>query len=91
MGPLQNSRRKGQTEYFAFLADIGVTKHVGGLKATDEMLGLCSIDASSYVLDVGCGIGATPCYLAKRCGCRVVGIDIEPKMIERATATARRK
>ncbi len=88
---MQDSRQKDQARYFAFLADIGVTKHVGGLKATDEMLGLCHISAGSYVLDVGCGIGATPCYLAKTYGCRVVGIDLEPKMIERATALAQHK
>jgi len=88
---VQDARQKSQAGYFEFLADIGVTKHVGGLKATDEMLGLCSIDASSYVLDAGCGIGATPCYLAKTYGCRVVGVDIEPRMIERATALAQHK
>lgn len=88
---MQDVRQKSQTEYFGFLADIGVTKHVGGLKATDEMIDLCHITADSYVLDVGCGIGATPCYLVKRFGCRVVGIDIEPKMIERATALAQHR
>jgi len=88
---VQDARQKSQAEYFGFLADIGVTKHVGGLKATDEMLGLCHITAGNYVLDVGCGIGATPRYLVKRFGCRVVGIDIEPKMIERAAALAQHK
>lgn len=88
---MQDARQKSQAGYFAFLADIGVTKHVGGLKATEEMFGLCHINANSYILDVGCGIGATPCYLAKMYGCHVVGIDIEPKMIERATALARHK
>lgn len=44
-----------QHMYFEMLAEIGVTKHVGALAASDEMLALCRIDAQTYVLDVGCG------------------------------------
>lgn len=88
---MQDSRQKIQNAYFTMLADMGLTKHVGDLKATEEMLALCHIDADSYVLDVGCGPGATPCYLAKTYGCRVMGVDIVPKMIERAVEFAQRK
>jgi arsenite methyltransferase len=43
------------------------------------------------VLDVGCGVGVTACYLAKRYGCRVAGVDILPKMVERSRESAKRE
>lgn len=36
------------------------------------------------VLDIGCGIGGPACYLAGTYGARVVGIDLEKPLIERA-------
>jgi len=52
---------------------------------------LCHIDEGTYVLDVGCGVGITPCYIAKRYGCRVVGVDISERMIDRANERAKRE
>ena len=43
------------------------------------------------MLDVGCGVGLTPCYLARTYGCNVTGVDITPKMIPAARAEARRR
>jgi SAM-dependent methyltransferase len=77
--------------YFSFLADMGVTKHHGALDATRELVELCHIAGDRYVLDVGCGVGATPVYLAREHGCRVVGVDITPKMIERSQARVDRE
>lgn len=76
---------------FDFAAEVGLTKQVGGRKATDELIELCHIDKGSYVLDVGCGVGVTPCYLAKRHGCRVVGMDIRDRMIDRSNERAKRE
>ena len=84
--PLSESGR----QYFRFLADIGVTKHHGSLTATRELVELCHIAEPTYVLDVGCGVGATPVYLVREHGCRVVGIDITPKMIERSSSRVER-
>lgn len=77
--------------YFEAQAYWGATKHMGGLKATKELIELCNIDKGKQVLDVGCGVGATPCYIAKRHGCRVVGVDISEKMIDWANKRAKRK
>lgn len=77
--------------FFDFAAEVGLTKHLGGLDATDELVVLCHIDKDSTVLDVGCGAGQTPCYLAKKVGCRVVGIDILPAMIQRSKERAARE
>jgi arsenite methyltransferase len=67
--------------YFELQAYVGTTKHMGGLRATMELIELCHIEEQSYVLDVGCGAGATPAYLAKAVGCRVVAVDIRDQMI----------
>jgi arsenite methyltransferase len=68
-----------------------LTKHIGGLDATDTLVQLCHITKGSYVLDVGCGVGVTPCYLVKKYGCRVVGVDILEKMVERSRERAIRE
>lgn len=67
---------------FDFAAQVGLTKQLGGVKTTDELAALCHIESSSEVLDVGCGAGVTPCYLAKKIGCSVIGVDILDGMIE---------
>ena len=77
--------------YLELQADMGITKHMGGLKATRELIELYHIDKSKYVLDVGCGIGTTACYLAKRYGCSVVGVDISEKMIDWSKERAKRE
>ncbi|MFO7742828.1 MAG: methyltransferase domain-containing protein [Anaerolineae bacterium] len=82
---------KSEEQFFDFAAEAGLTKHLGGVEATDELAHLCRIDEDSYVLDVGCGVGATPVYLVKTYGCRAMGVDIVPRMIERCEERARRE
>lgn len=79
------------TTIYELVAEVGFKKyfHFGGFDATRELLDLCPISESSYVLDVGCASGRTACYLAQRLGCRVVGVDILPKMVERARERAK--
>ena len=77
--------------YFEIQASWGMTKHLGGLKATRQLIELCHIHRDSYVLVVGCGVGVTPCYLAKKYGCRVVGVDISEKMIGRSIERTKRQ
>jgi ubiquinone/menaquinone biosynthesis C-methylase UbiE len=77
------SDRQART-YFDLLADLGLTKHYGSLDATRELIDLCQITREKLVLDVGCGVGATPTLLAKTIGCRVVGLDLIEKMLPQA-------
>ena len=63
--------------------------HPGSLAATEELVDLCYIGQGTYVLDVGCGIGATPIYLARKYGCRVVGVDLVERMIGRSNERLR--
>jgi SAM-dependent methyltransferase len=81
---------KHEEHFFDFAAEAGLTKHLGGVEATDALAELCHIGEGCYVLDVGCGVGATPVYLARTYGCRVAGVDIVPRMIERCQERAQR-
>ena len=40
-------------DYFEIQAKIGITKHMGGLKATRELLEMCRVDDSDHMLVVG--------------------------------------
>ena len=82
---------KNKTTIFDFQAEVGLTKMLGCIKTTEELIELCHIDKDKYVLDVGCGVGATACYIAKKTGCRVVGIDIRKRMVEVSKERARRE
>jgi len=76
---------------FNLQAEMDMTKHLGALDSTDELLELCHIDGSKYILEVGCGVGRTPAYVARKYRCRVVGVDIREKMIARSKERAKRE
>jgi SAM-dependent methyltransferase len=76
--------------YLELHAYSGATKHMGGLSTTKELIELCSIEEGTYVLEVGCGTGATARYLAQKVGCRVLGVDVRPSMIDQARDRAAR-
>ena len=75
--------------YLDMKAHVGITEHYGGFEATNELLSLCHIEDAREVLNVGCGIGVGPVYIAKVYSCRVVGVDISEKMIEWSRQRAR--
>ena len=83
-------REKLENPYFDLQAEMGITKHLGGLKTTEKLIELCHINKDKYVIDVGCGVGMTACYLAKKIGSRVVGVDISERMIDRSNERAKR-
>ena len=87
----KSEKTESEQHFFDFAAEVGLTKHLGGLEATEELIELCQIGEGSYVLDVGCGAGQTPCFIAKRYSCRVVGVDISERMIERSRERAKRE
>ena len=75
---------EGARDYFEFLAKLGLTKHIGSMEATRQLIELAHIEPGQLVLDVGCGAGATPVYVARRLACVVVGVDLLPEMIQQA-------
>jgi arsenite methyltransferase len=86
---LSKTESEKARSYFEFLANLGMTKHFGSMEATRKLVALCRIGSGQYVLDVGCGVGATPCYLAKAVDCRVVAVDLLEKMIEQSRERAK--
>ncbi len=84
-------RKKAADRYFEFQAVMGVTKHMGGVKATEALADSCRIEKDKYILDIGCGLGRTACYLAKTYGCRVMGIDLSQKMVEQSRMRAKKE
>lgn len=78
---------------YQLIADVGFRRHfhLGGLEATRELLAKCPLSVETHVLDVGCASGKTACIIAKEYGCRVVGVDLLPRMVERANERAERE
>lgn len=75
-------------DYFEFLAKLGLTKHYGSLDATLELAEITQIKPGQLVLDLGCGVGATPVYLAKASGFNIIGADLVEPMLYRALEKA---
>lgn len=71
-----------ENPYFDIQAEMGVTKHAGGMDATKELVELCRVDEDKILLVVGCGSGISACRIAKMYGCRIVGIDLSGAMVE---------
>lgn len=75
----------GGLTYFDFLAKFGVGgAHPGGILLTKNILSGVNITNKSLVLDVGCGTGQTAAYIFQEYKANVVGLEINPIMIEKA-------
>lgn len=88
---MMEPENKKEFSYFGIQSSWGITKHLGGRKATDRLVDLCSISSTSKVLEVGCGVGITACYLAKKVGCALTSIDLNEQMIAWAKKRAERE
>lgn len=79
---IPSSNEEVKLSYFDLQGYWGITKHMGGLKATNELLKMCYVNKDKHVLVIGSGIGITPLHIAKEYGCKVTGVDISEKMVE---------
>ena len=73
-----------KTPYFDLQAFLGATKHLGGLKATRELVELCGIEQAELVLEVGCGVGKISLWLGKNYPPEIIALDISQPMLTRA-------
>jgi ubiquinone/menaquinone biosynthesis C-methylase UbiE len=65
--------------------DLGMSwLHPGGIISTECLLAHMRWTPQMRVLDLGCGPGQTTRLIAERYGCEVIGIDLDPAMIEEA-------
>jgi len=85
-------KRVENMNYFELLAWLGIgSSHPGGFPATKQNLDAIQVKTEEYVLDAGCGSGLTACHLARTVGCKIIGIDINPQMIEKACLRAQKE
>lgn len=82
-------RMQSNVQFLDVGAYLGISKHSGGRRATDELIHLCHIQEGQVVLYPGCGIGVGPAYLARKYNCQVVGVDTSAEMIEWANQRIR--
>ncbi len=70
-------------------------QHVGhhaALENTNQVLAdIAGVRPGQRVLDAGCGLGGSACWLARRRGAEVVGITLLPSQVARARQVARRR
>ena len=86
------SKNVEEMNYFELLAWLGIgSSHPGGFPATQQNLNAIQVKSEEYVLDAGCGSGLTACHLAKTIGCKILGVDINPEMVEKAGLRAERE
>ena len=75
----------GSLTYFDFLAKFGVGgAHPGGILLTQDILSKEKINGQSVILDAGCGTGQTAAYLYQQYRASVIGLEINPIMVEKA-------
>lgn len=58
-------------------------------EVVDKMLEMAKVTSKDIVYDLGCGDGRIVITAAQKYGVRAVGVDIDPKRIEEATANAK--
>jgi len=86
------SKRVEEMNYFELIAWLGIgSSHPGGFPATLQNLRSLQVKAEDLVLDAGCGTGLTACHLAKMAGCKIIGIDLSPEMVEKARQRAEKE
>ncbi|KAM0804169.1 gamma-tocopherol methyltransferase [Usnea florida] len=74
----------GEHIHHGYFLDPADTKEVAQARLIDLLIDRSGLVSESQVLDVGCGIGGTSRYLAKRMGCSVTGVTISGQQVKLA-------
>jgi SAM-dependent methyltransferase len=76
--------RMGKTTSTVAIDDLAPVDefHIGGRKATVDLMGQLEITPGDHLLDVGCGLGGPARFLADRHKCRISGIDLTWDYVE---------
>ncbi len=59
-------------------------------RIVDRMLELAEVRPDDVVYDLGCGDGRIVVAAAKKYGCKAVGVEIDPRLVEQAKENARK-
>lgn len=81
----------GKTTSTVTIADLAPVDefHIGGRKATEELVAQLHLTPADHVLDIGCGLGGAARLVAERHQCRVTGIDLTHDYINAGQAMCR--
>lgn len=82
--PKQLLSSRGEHIHHGYFLEPADTKEVAQTRLMDLLLERSELPSGSQVLDVGCGIGGTSRYLAKKLGCSVTGITISGQQVKLA-------
>ena len=77
-------RSRGEHIHHGYFLEPADTKEVAQTRLVDLLLERSGLPTGSRVLDVGCGLGGTSRYLAKKMGCAVTGITISGQQVKLA-------
>ena len=75
---------RGEHIHHGYFLDPADTKEDAQARLIDLLIERSGLVSGSQVLDVGCGIGGTSRYLAKRMGCSVTGVTISGQQVKLA-------
>ena len=75
---------RGEHIHHGYFLEPADTKEVAQARLIDLLLERSGLPTGSQVLDVGCGLGGTSRYLAKKIGCIVTGITISGQQVKLA-------
>lgn len=61
-------------------------------RTVDQIIALAGLSSKTKkLLDVGCGVGGTSCHIAKKLGCKAVGVNISASQVATANRLARQQ
>lgn len=73
-----------------FLAKLGKKRlRPGGIEATEWLTGQAGLGPETQVLEVACNMCTTSIELAQRYRCRITGVDLDAKALQKAEANIR--
>jgi len=78
---MKAAQTKVRIDTYGSAGDVGQSSWMT-VTELDSMIEKLGITRSSHMLEVGCGSGGTAVYIAKKVGCKVTGVELNPHGVE---------